>query len=153
MVKHVKKVLIILAVIFGLLLVGVVGCTALIGGAVNEVAEDIEEKENAPGGKDNPLTVKPGKAFEIRQLNYQAGWTIGKDVLGSVEVRNLKVTNNREGADEAFIEIKLWKGTEVLALADCSTEQIAPGTTTTLNCLSADDFPASYDKVTVNDTF
>ncbi len=44
-------------------------------------------------------------------------------------------------------------GSEVVALVDCTTEQIPVGQTTSLNCFSADDFPATYDRITINDTF
>ena len=63
------------------------------------------------------------------------------------------MTNNRDDKDSALVEIKFWSGDEVLALADCTTEPIAVGTTTTLNCVSTDSIPKNYDRVTINDTF
>lgn len=129
------------------------GCTALVGGAANEVSQGIEEDASRPGGTDNPLTIVPGEPFEVDGFAYAAGWGVGADALGDIEVTNLKVTNNRDSSDSALVEIKFWQGTEVLGLADCTTEPIDVGTTVTLNCLSGDDFPASYDKVTISDTF
>ena len=106
-----------------------------------------------PGGTDNPLTITEGKAFEVDGFNYAAGWKIGNDALGDLDVKGLKVTNNRDDKDSALVEIKVWKGTEVLALADCTTEPIGVGTTVTLSCISADKLPKTFDKITINDTF
>ncbi len=129
------------------------GCTALVGGAANEVSQSIEKDASKPGGTDNPMTIVPGKALEVDRFAYAAGWGVRADALGDMEVTNLKVTNNRDSSDSALVEIKFWQGTEVLALADCTTEPIDAGTTVTLNCFSADDFPSSYDKITISDSF
>lgn len=144
------KILLILGLLF---LLGLGGCVALVGGAANEVSKSIEEDENKPGGTNNPLTITAGEAFEVDGFNYAAGWTVAKDALGDVEIKGLKVTNNRDDRDSALVEIKFWKGTEVLALVDCTTEPINVGTTVTLGCSSADDFPTAYDKITINDSF
>lgn len=149
--KHtVRNVFLIIA---GLLILTVGGCAVLIGGAANEVSKGIEKDANKPGGTSNPLTIVPGKAFEVDGFNYAAGWRVGKDALGDVEVTGLKVTNNRKTRDSALVEIKFFKGTEVLALADCTTEPINVGTTVTLSCTSTNKPPTGYDKITINDTF
>lgn len=137
-----------------LLLVLVIGgCLALIGGVANEVDKAIKEDANKDGGTDNPMPIKEGEAFEVDGFKYAAGWSANKDGLGDVEIKGLKVTNERDSKDSAFVEIKFWKGTEVLALVDCSTQPIATGTTVTLNCFSGDDMPKAYDKVTINDSY
>lgn len=136
-----------------LLLVLIVGgCLALVGTAANEVGKAIEENDNRPGGANNPLTIEEGKAFEVAGFNYADGWKVSKE-FGSAKVSGLKVTNNREDKDSALVEIKFWKGKEVLALVDCTTEPIAPDTKVTLNCMSADKLPKQYDKITINDSF
>lgn len=139
--------------ITALVILSFVGCTALIGGAANEVSESIEEDANKPGGTDNPLTIVPGEAFEVDGFAYAAGWGVSADTLGDIAVTDLKVTNNRDSSDSAIVEIKFLQGTEVLGLADCTTEPIDVGTTVTLSCFSADDFPASYEKITISDSF
>ena len=68
-------------------------------------------------------------------------------------VKGLKVTNNRRDKDSAIVEIKIWNGTEVLALADCTTDPIDAGTTVSVRCLSMDEPPKNFDKITINDTF
>ncbi|QBR91403.1 hypothetical protein [Nocardioides euryhalodurans] len=149
--KHtVRNVLLILAAVF-VLFVG--GCLAIVGTAANEVSKAIERGENEAGGRSNPVTITEGEAFEVRGFEYAAGWRVGKDAMGYINVSKLKVTNNRESSDSALVEIKFWKGSEVLALTDCTTEPIEVGTTTQVDCLAADKLPRSYDKITINDTF
>lgn len=149
--KHtLRNVLLILVLLF-VLVVG--GCLALVGTAANEIDKAIKEGENEAGGRANPVKIVPGEAFEVRGFDYSRGWTIGKDMLGDVEIKKLKVTNNRDDRDSALVEIKLWRGTEVLATSDCSTEPIEVGTTVSLSCFSADKMPAKYDKITINDSF
>ena len=149
--KHtVRNILLIFVLLTGL---GIAGCAALVGGAANEVSKSIEADANKAGGTDNPLTIEQGKAFEVDGFKYAAGWSIGKDALGDLDVKGLKVTNNRDDKDSALVEIKLWKGTEVVALTDCTTEPIGVGTTVSLSCVSADKLPKGYDKITINDTF
>ena len=150
--KHtVRNVILIVLAVF-VLFIG--GCMALIGGAAKQVADDIAKNDNKAGGAKNPLTIQVGKAFEVDHFNYPAGWTVGAEqYTGSIEIKGLKVTNNRKDQDSALVEIKFWKGTEVLAKTDCTTEPIAPGTTTKVDCISADKLPKAYSKVTINDSF
>ena len=152
--KHTTRNVILAVIGVFILLVG--GCTiALVaagGKAVNDAIDDMEESDNAPGGPNNPMEIQLGEAFEVQGFNYADGWSV-KNVFGSAEVKNLKVTNNREEKDSAIVEIKFWDGTEVLALLDCTTSPIDPGTTQSVSCISADKLPANYDKITINDTF
>lgn len=143
----------VILIITGLIVLTFVGCSVLLGAAVNEVDKSIKESENEAGGTNNPITIEEGKAFSVRGFDYDAGWKIKKDEFGTFEIVKLKVANNREDKDSALVEIKFMKGSEVLALVDCTTEPIAVGQKTTLNCLSADELPSDYSKITVNDTF
>lgn len=151
--KHtLRNVLLIVIAVCVLLMAG---CAALVGMAANEVGKSIDksiEADKQPGGPDNPLTIQEGEAFEVAGFKYAAGWSI-KPTFGLWEVKGLKVTNERDKTDSALVEIKLWKGSEVLSLADCTTEPIAPNTTVTLSCFSADKLPKNYGKITINDTF
>lgn len=143
-------------VILGLLLLSVLvigGCMALIGSAANEVGKAIEEDANKAGGTDNPMAIVEGESFEVDGFDYASGWKVTDDVLGDATVKALKVTNNRDDSDSAIVEIKFWKGNEVLALVDCATEPVDVGTTVTLDCYSTDKLPKSYDKITINDSF
>jgi hypothetical protein len=104
------------------------------------------------GDQDNPVEVKEGAAFDIRGFSYAKGWKFDDSGFG-VGIESLKVTNNRGEKDSALIDVKLWKGSEVLADVMCTSDPIFPDTTVTLNCISGDDLPKDYDKITVNDTF
>ena len=148
--KHtLRNVLLILVLVF-VLFVG--GCFALVGAGLSAADKAIKENDNRPGGADNPLTIAEGKAFEVDGFAYAAGWKIVGSPIG-FDVKKLKVTNNRDDKDSAIVEIKFMRGTEVLALADCSTEPIAVGQTTSLTCISTDKLPKKYDEITINDTF
>lgn len=151
--KHTaRNILIAFAVLF---VVFVGGCVAIVGMVGNEVSDAIDEsekKDREPGGPENPMDIVEGKAFEVSGFNYQPGWSIKSNEFGW-DIAKLRVENNRKDKDSALVEIKLWKGKEVLALADCTSEPIAPGTITRLSCLTADEFPEGYDRITINDTF
>lgn len=143
----------VILVILALCILGFAGCMAMVVGGANEVSKSIEKNANKVGGDSNPMAITAGKAFEVDGFKYAAGWKVGKDALGDVTVTGLKVTNNRATKDSALVEIKFWKGTEVLALTDCTTEPIGPKTTVTLSCTGTDPMPKGYDKITINDTF
>lgn len=146
----VRNVLLVLTAVF-VLFVG--GCLALVGGVANEVDKAIKENDNKPGGANNAMTISEGKAFEVDGFNYAAGWSIRKDVVGDIDIKGLKVTNNRDDRDSALVEIKFMRGTEVLAMTDCTTSPIAVGQTVTVDCLSTDAIPKNYDRITINDSF
>ena len=138
--KHtVRNVFLILILAPGVL--GMGGCTALVGGAANEVGKSIEQDANKPGRHRQPADHHRGQGLRGRRLRLRGWLAIGKDGLGDMDVKGLKVTNNRDSKDSALVEIKVWRGTEVLALADCTTEPIDVGTTVSLSCLSADALP------------
>ncbi len=146
---------VILAVI-GVFVLLMGGCTiALVvagGNAVNNAIDQASQDAQAPGGPNNPMEIEVGKAFEVQGFNYQAGWTVKND-FGTASIKGLKVQNNRSDKDSAIVEIKFWNGSEVLALVDCTSSPIDPGSTVTLTCFSGDKLPAQYEKVTINDTF
>ncbi len=114
---------------------------------------DVEETSDDSGDQDNPVEIQEGKAFDIRGFSHAKGWNITDSGFG-MSIEKLKVTNNRGEKDSALVDVKLWKGTEVLAEISCTSRpSSSPGTTVTLNCFSGDDLPKNYDKITVNDMF
>lgn len=157
--QPVKKSHTLRNVLIGVFLVFILfigGCVALIGGAAKELDKAIDEvksQDAQPGGPDNPMAIKAGEAFEVSGFSYQAGWSVRTDAIGDLDVKGLKVENNRDSKDSALVEIKFWKGTEVLALSDCTSDTIDPGTTVSLTCFSGDKLPKKYDKITINDSF
>jgi hypothetical protein len=145
----------VLLVVLALVVLSFAGCVALLGSAVNEADKAIknsEAKDEEPGGPENPLTIEEGKAFEVSGFKYKAGWRVVDD-FGTVGVERLRVTNDRDTKDSAIVEIKFLRGDEVVALADCTTEQIPVGQTTKVDCASGDELPKRYDRITINDTF
>jgi hypothetical protein len=72
------------------------------------------------------MRITPGKGVEVRSFNYAAGWSLGPNKAGDINVEKLRITNNRGERDGAFVEIKLWRGTEVVAATECTTDQIDP---------------------------
>jgi hypothetical protein len=89
----------------------------------------------------------------VNGFSYKAGWKASPDAIGSVDVHNLRVTNHRKKKDSALVDIKFWKGTEVVAATSCTSDPIDVGTTVALSCLSGDDWAKGYDRITINDTF
>ena len=104
------------------------------------------------GNETNPVIIVEGKAFDVRKFSYAAGWKVTSSDFG-MELKNLKVTNNRGDRDGAFVQIKYMKGSEVLATIDCNSDQILPGQTVTLSCFGTESKPAGFDRITINDTF
>ena len=104
------------------------------------------------GDEDHPVTITEGQPFTIRGFDYAGGWSVGDPMFG-MTIDGLKVTNNRPRKDSAFVEVKFWRGTEVLASINCTSDDIAPGTTVTLNCITGDKKPTDYDRLTINDMF
>lgn len=146
----------ILLVIVLLFVLAVGGCFALLAGGANEVSKSIDKsiaQDKEPGGPDNPMEITEGEAFSVSDFDYQAGWSVGNDSLGDVDIKNFKVENNRDDKDSALVEIKFMKGNEVIALADCTSNPIQPGQIATLTCISSDPVPKQYDEITINDTF
>ena len=146
----------VLLVIVALMVLFIGGCLALLGTAANEVGKAIDEAESQdaqPGGPDNPLTIKEGEGFDVYGFKYQAGWSVGADAVGDVDIRNLKFENKRDEADSAIVEIKFLDGNEVVAATDCTSDEAEVGQIVTLTCFSADDLPQVYDTITINDTF
>lgn len=148
-----KIVLIVIGVLILVLGGGCLAVATLVGGAVNEAVETIEREDSQPGGPDNPLEITEGEAFEVSGFDYDPGWSVVGDFVDDADIEGLKLTNNRDNPDSAFVEIKLWSGNEVLATVDCYTDEIEVGTKVTVDCSSFDDLPASYDRITINDTF
>lgn len=139
-----KKVL--LGVVLALVLLGG-GCFALVGMAVNEADKALEEeaRNNAPS------EVAVGKAFTHDDWAVAAGWKLRKDALGSAEVVG-DVTNKADAPRTMLLTIKVLDGDRVLADITCSTDELEPGQTTAIDCLSGDKLPRAYDAITVEDS-
>jgi len=109
-----------------LLILIVGGCLALVGATVNSTDKAITRHRTKAGGTNSPISVVPGRAFEIDKIKYRPGWKIGKDALGLVQVTRLRVTNTDSQEHSIFIEIKLMKASEIIAVSDCSLSPCFP---------------------------
>ena len=147
-----KWVLIIGAIVLLLCFGGFAACTAGVIGSADEVVKSIEEGESESGARAAPVTITEGEAFEVRGFDYAGGWTVGEE-FDTIELEDLKVTNNRDDADSAIVEIKFMSGSEIVASVDCTSDILQPGQTATLSCFSGDQLPDDYDEITINDTF
>jgi hypothetical protein len=152
----------------GLVLVlGVGSFIAIVATASNEVSKALDSissnvstssaaadpgTSDGSGDQDNPVVITEGRAFDVRDFAYAKGWMIQDSDFG-MGIKNLKVTNNRADTDSAVIDVKFWKGAEVLATISCTSDPIMVGTTVPLMCFSGDNLPKGYDKITVNDIF
>src|SRR4051812_9517020 len=83
--KHtVRNVLLIVGALFILLFAG---CVAFIGGVANEVDKAIKEDQ----ANSAPHPVDEGASFTIGKYTVKDGWSIGKDVLGDYDAKNVIV--------------------------------------------------------------
>lgn len=140
-----------LLIVFGVLILLFVGsCAAIVVVVSNEV--DNAVNDDTLGGPNNPLTIEPGEAFEVAGFEYAQGWTLGPDASGLLSVEGLKVHNDRDKTDQAWVTISVLLDDEVLATSSCTSDsRIAEDRTVTLICVSSDTMPADYDEVTIQD--
>ena len=148
-----RNILIVFAVLFLLFVGGCVAIVAVVGKKANDAIND-----DTLGGPNNPLTITEGEAFEVDGFEYAEGWDIADTpVTGLFEIENLKVTNHRGKADRLIVEIKLLNNNEVLATAECYAgdvvDKIPKDTTVSVDCVSGDTLPQTYDRITIQDAF
>lgn len=147
-----KWVVIIVAIVLLVCCGGFAACTAGVIGTADEVSKSMDSDASKEGGPDNPMPITEGEAFEVDGFNYAAGWKVTEE-FGDANITGLKVTNNRDQKDSVMVEIKFMKGSEVLALVDCTTDPIQKGNTVSVDCFSTDKLPDDYDEITINDSF
>jgi hypothetical protein len=145
--KHtLRNVLLILGLLF-ILFVG--GCLAITASIFNEADKAIKAEE----ANDKPKAVAEGKAFTHDDYQVASGWTVGRD-FGGVTIKGLKVTNNADESRSALLTFRFYKGTENLAEVTCTSNEVAKGETSALDCGSLNSgFPKGYDTIKVADTF
>lgn len=147
--KSRKTLWIVLGVIFGVMILSCGGCLAVVGLGANEIDKAIKEEEK----NDKPHDVTVGEAFEHDDYSADAGWALGKDSLGDFEVTGLKITNDIDEVRTAFLAFRVYKGTEVIATIDCSSNELQGGESSALDCFSTDSYVDDFDTVKVADSF
>ena len=113
---------------------GFAACTAGAFEVADEASKSIEADESESGGVANAVEVTEGEAFEVRGFDYAEGWSV-REQYDMVEINDLKVTNNRDDQDGAIVQIKFMQSDEILATSDCTSGELQPGQTATLDCV------------------
>jgi hypothetical protein len=138
----------VILIILGVFILFFAGCLALVGGAINEVDKAIEEEE----ANNQPVEIAEGEAFSHDNYAAEGGWKVAKEQFGGVTIKGLKVTNEAEESRTALLTFRFYKGNENLAEVECSSNQVASGEVSRMNCVStASKFPKGYDTIKVSD--
>lgn len=104
--------------------------------------------------RNKPTQVKVGQAVTKGRHRLEAGWSLrSSQYLETFEVAGAEVTNISDRASAAFIEIKVYRGTRLLGNVSCSSPDIEPGETATVDCFTSDRFARGWTRVTVGATF
>ena len=138
----------VILIIVGVLILLFAGCIALVGTGLNEVDKAIQEEQ----ANNKPVEIADGAAFTHDDYAAEAGWRVARDGLGGVTIKGLKVTNKASESRTALLTFRFYKGNENLAEVECSSNQIASGEVSRLDCVSSDSkFPKGYDTIKVSD--
>lgn len=138
----------VLLVIIGLMILGLGGCLALVGGAANEIDKALQEEE----ANDRPTEITEGEAFTHDGFEAEEGWKVAKERFGGATIQGLRVTNTSEDARTALLTFRLYKGNENLAEIECSSNELQTGEVSRMNCVSMESrFPKGYDTIKVSD--
>jgi hypothetical protein len=153
--------LIVLIIVLALVLVGIVGCVAIIGSAkaINEgvtgASADASASQPAEDDGNAAREVKPGKVFTVGSHKTLAGWKVTQDTsLGDALFSVTgKVKNVSDATSTAFIHFTLIDSSgEVLGNVQCNSADLEPGQTQSLNCIPDGKY-GKYQKVTAEATF
>ena len=153
--------LIILMIILAVILVGVVGCMAVIGSTRKAIDDgpaaasaEASQSPQAEEDRNAPREVEPGKAFTIGPHKTLEGWAVKQDTsLGGAHFTITgKVKNISDDTSTAFILFKLIDSSgEVLGNVRCNSADLEPDQTQALNCIP-DGKHGKYEKVTAEAT-
>ena len=126
------------------MLIGIVSCVALVGTAGKAVDEAITEasaseeaSQQAEDDRNAPREVTPGEAFTICSHKVLDGWNVKVDTsLGDAQFNVTgKAKNVSEATSTMFVHFKfISKSGEVLGNVECTTGDLEPGQTETMNC-------------------
>lgn len=147
---------IIVASVLGAIVLFCGGAIGLVVWAIESTQDAIDDARNQPGGRDNPIEVSAGEAFEISGMEFQEGWSLDQTSTSSSSIQDLRVENNREDEDpdSVSITVKFLQGDEILGQVRClSAGPIGAGESMLLDCYSGDQVGADYDRITVNNSY
>lgn len=135
---------------------GIVAFLLWFGSAVKDAIDDIPDfGPDRPGGRDNPLTVAEGEAFEIDGVEYAAGWRIepAAEDAGGPRLLGLEGTNDRDDETSKSVNLVFTfvdaENKEIGEIGCDSDGTISHGNTEELTCTGTGDI-GTYDHVEVN---
>lgn len=143
--KHtVRNVFLILV---GLSIAAFAGCTALIGGALEEADDAVSAEEE----NDKPSRVVEGKAFEHDIWAVKPGWRVVNGPLGDATIKGLRVEHIGDEQDTAMLTFQAERGKKVLANIECTGNEVQPGQVVRMSCLGTGGAVKGNYKLTVKD--
>lgn len=146
--KHTVRNVVLALIGVGVL--GFAGCAALVGSAVDDVDDALQEEAK----NDRPHPIGEGEAFTHDIWKAKPGWKIKVGgPLEMVRIRGLRVENVGDSADTAMLTFTLDRGKNVLASIDCSSPQAQPGQVVRMSCIGDDAPKGDWNTVTVRDVF
>ena len=115
--------------------------------------EDISSSAGSESANDTPAVVKAGKPFDHDNFKVKPGWKVVKEAyVNTPTIKNLKVTNTGGPKRTAQLTFRFYKGKNVLAEVECSSNEMQKGETSALDCFSTSNhFPKGYKTVKVAD--
>ncbi|WP_435770688.1 hypothetical protein [Nocardioides sp. SYSU DS0651] len=151
-----RTVAIVVSVVVVVLLAICGGVVGLVVWAVNNVGDALDEYDpERAGGRDNPISVEVGEAFEIDGVEYADGWRVqpSTDTASGTTIVGLRGENDRDdGSSETVYLNFTFVGdgdTEVGRVTCTSSGFIAHGNTEELECQGYDEIPESFDHIEV----
>ena len=150
-----------IAIIVGIIVLVVVlfcgGIIALIAWAISNVEDSFDDWDpDRTGGRNNPITVEAGEAFEIDGIEYDEGWTIEppKDEYSGNDIVGLKGTNDREDESGEYVSLTFTfvdaDDVEVGEIRCSSDGNISYDRSENLDCTSSRPIEGDYDQIEVN---
>lgn len=115
--------------------------------------EELDAATSSEKQNDTPTVVQAGKAFAHDKFKVKPGWKVVKEqYVHSPTIKALKVTNTGGDKRIAQLTFRFYKGKNVLAEVECSSNEMQKGETSALDCFSTSDhFPKGYKTIKVAD--
>ncbi|GAA3678288.1 hypothetical protein GCM10022237_42090 [Nocardioides ginsengisoli] len=104
------------------------------------------------GGRDNPITVAVGQAFDIDGIDYAAGWTYGDGTIAGLKGSNRRDDGRSRSVFLTFTFVTADR-VEVGEVTCSSSGSIAHGNSEELDCQGSGKVSATYDHVDVSASY
>lgn len=107
------------------------------------------------GGRDNPITVEEGEAFEIRDFRYAEGWSVNPTATGfnGQAITGLIVKSENEDAESSLsITFEFERDDVLLGTVTCrSPTVLRDGRSAQMECDNTGTDITGYDEIAVYD--